>query len=290
MADQIDRQDTGSAESPLCPEPQLEVTQDLELLAQEIAEAAVEEDEEEEEEDEEAEDEQEAIRRESSQSPVLLCGQTEDTCRGDAREDAVTVIEERMEEEGTKEEDKQRSASPVDETSWVLVDAEDENGRTAKGPNDSPDLKYNLLRKFLVAGDLRQKLTDAGLVCDEEEEEEEEDNAGDADEGLRDSMVMSCSESMVICDLPQTAGDEESTALNLKNFPDCSKKSDWRGTFAGARVEVEVERKGGLQVAAVRVWHVDLLSALASLQSLANTAGLVSYADVDVTSLLARAA
>ncbi|XP_037794048.1 uncharacterized protein LOC119589519 [Penaeus monodon] len=283
MADQSDRQDTGSAESPLCPEPQLEVTQDLELLAQEIAEAAVEEEEEEENEEEE-EEEREGFRRETSQSPILLCDQTEDTCKENTKEDTVTTIEERMEEEGTKEEDKQRSASPVDETSWVLVDAEDENGRATKGPNDSPDLKYNLLRKFLVAGDLRQKLTDAGLVCDEE------DTEGDADEGLRDSMVMSCSESMVICDLPQTAGDEETTSLHLKNFPDCSNKSDWRGTFAGARVEVEVERKGGLQVAAVRVWHVDLLSALASLQSLANTAGLVSYADVDVTSLLARAA
>lgn len=196
MADQSDRQDTGSAESPLCPEPQLEVTQDLELLAQEIAEAAVEEEEEEENEEEE-EEEREGFRRETSQSPILLCDQTEDTCRENTNEDTVTAIEERMEEEGTKEEDKQRSASPVDETSWVLVDAEDENGRATKGPNDSPDLKYNLLRKFLVAGDLRQKLTDAGLVCDEE------DTEGDADEGLRDSMVMSCSESMVICDLPQ---------------------------------------------------------------------------------------
>ncbi|XP_042870095.1 uncharacterized protein LOC122251918 [Penaeus japonicus] len=285
MADQTDRQDTSSAETPWCPEPQLEVSQDLELLAQEIAEAAVEE-EEEEEEEEEVEEAKEGIGRETSPvPPVVLCVPTEEeTYREDAKDDTATLVQERSEEEeDAREGDKQRSASPVDETSWVLVDAEEEDCRTTKGPDDNPDLKYNLLRKFLVAGDLRQKLTDAGLVCDEE------DNGGDADEELKD-MVMSCSESMVICDLPQMDGDEDSPSLQLKNFPDCSKKSGWRGTFAGARVEVEVERKGGLQVAAVRVWHVDLLSALSSLQSLANTAGLVSYADVDVTSLLARAA
>lgn len=39
------------------------------------------------------------------------------------------------------------------------------------------------------------------------------------------------------------------------------------------QVNVCVERQGGLMVAGVRVWHVDLLSALASLQHLVSSAG-----------------
>ncbi|XP_071522866.1 uncharacterized protein [Panulirus ornatus] len=302
MADHNDGLDSCNLEISICPEPHLEATQDLELLAQEIAEAAV---------DDEKRSSptpsptpvqhhrEEAAGKESADKDKI--DDDDQAPRDDDGDDSVKGEDEddSVQAEGEKEE-KKRSHSPVDEASWVLVDAEDdENSQLKEGESgrESPEKKFSVFRKFLARGDLRQKLADIGLTSDNSNDAQAVDDKGsDEPQGvtLKD-LVMSCSESMVICDLPQegeheVGGEDLACQLFLKDPPECPKLSGWQGTFSGAKVTVEVERQGGLLVAGVKVWHVDLLSALASLQNLVTSTGLVSYADVDVPSLLARAA
>lgn len=303
MADHNDGLDSCNLEISICPEPHLEATQDLELLAQEIAEAAV---------DDEKRSSptpsptpvqhhpEEAAGKESADKDKI--DDNDQAPRDDDGGDSVKGEDgdDSIDAEGEKEK-KKRSHSPVDEASWVLVDAEDddESSQLKEGESgrDSPEKKFSVFRKFLARGDLRQKLADIGLTSDNSNDAQAVDDKGsDEPQGvtLKD-LVMSCSESMVICDLPQegepeVVGEDLACQLFLKDLPECPKLSGWQGTFSGAKVTVEVERQGGLLVAGVKVWHVDLLSALASLQDLVTSTGLVSYADVDVPSLLARAA
>ncbi|XP_069177207.1 uncharacterized protein [Procambarus clarkii] len=291
MADRSDVQDSCNLEISACPEPHLEATQDLELLAQEIAEAAVEE--------KRSSNTSSPTPSQQSLSELESTEETDkekneegQTERGGTREESIDVDEEKGE--------RPRSDSPVDEASWVLVDAEVEIDNSRQNDEDSqrrpPEYKFSVFRKFLARGDLRQKLTDIGLTCDpsSEPQAEQDDSLKQQDVLSLQELVVSCSESMVICDMPKVGEEEEEDdsqlELFLKDLPDCPKLSGWRGTFSGAQVVVVVERQGGLVVAGVTVRHIDLLSALASLQQLVTSTGLVSYADIDVPSLLARAA
>lgn len=285
MADRSEAQDSSNIEIIECREPHLEASQDLELLAQEIAEAAV-------------EDERKSRTPSPSPPQTLPSSECETATREDSSEEEQEEEEEdddddeegldkceddlsQLEEETT---DNARPSSPVDEASWVLVDAADDEARKS----EFPEQKFSVYRKFLARGDLRQKLADLGFLSDPTAEASGDD--GQTEQSLQ-NLVMSCSESMVICDLPQEGEGEDSTGqVFIKDALDGPGMPSWRGSIAGATVEVEVERRGGLMVAAVTVWHRDLLSALNSLRSLVSSAGLVSYADVDVTSLLARAA
>ncbi|KAK4312477.1 hypothetical protein Pmani_016070 [Petrolisthes manimaculis] len=279
-----------------CLEAKMGSSQDLELLAQEIAEAAV-------------EDEK---RSSSTPSPTSTSPEHSTTHE--------TPLESHKGQEDTteiqqEEQKPSRSGTPVDdETSWVMVDSEehdemnmsmqdndthvteqddDENTNTNSQDNEesitvqdnttdttittsrSPEHTASVYRKFLARGDLAQKLSGLGLVCEGEEHRCQGETVR-----LQD-LVMSCSESMVICDLPQEGGDAavagELSQVLLKDPPDGPSTPGWRGSFSGATVSVCVERQGGLLVAGVRVWHVDLLSALASLQHLVSSAGLVHH-------------
>lgn len=280
------------------PEPHLEATQDLELLAQEIAEAAVEEE----------------RRSSNTSSPTPSQSQvSEMSCELISSEDTketISVSREgfEVEEPVSGREGRQergRSHSPVDdEASWEIVDAEEEHPDVTE--NDvkiKPAAEQNsmIVRKFIGSHDLWQKLKEIGMVCDacsDYSMDSDDNSGGDNNQPLGvNNLLVSCSESMVICDMPQgdqQAGDAEDTEmphqLLLRDVPEGAKLPTWHGTIAGAMVVVELERLGGLLVASVRVTHTDLLSALASLQQLTTSVGLVSYADVDVPSLLARAA
>lgn len=300
MADRSEGRDANNTETYDCPEPQLEATQDLELLAQEIAEAAVEEerklsrtpspsppaspphsfeeaeaatdDESDEDESEEDESEEDELEEEESE---------EETDDDDLEcDDDLTHLEEESSEN-------LRSSSPVDEASWVLVDAAD--GEESK--TEFPEQKFSVYRKFLARGDLRQKLADLGFTCDVAQQASAPAANSQQEPDLQ-NLVVSCSESIVICHLPQEGDGKEESASQvlIKNSPDAPRIPSWRGTVSEGTVSVEVERQGGLVVAAVTVRHRDLLSALTSLRSLVASTGLVSYADVDVPSLLARAA
>ncbi|KAG0719078.1 hypothetical protein GWK47_051221 [Chionoecetes opilio] len=278
MADRSEEQDSSNIEIFECQEPHLEATQDLELLAQEIAEAAV-------------EDERKLSRTPSpSPPPTVPCSEvcetaTREESSEEEEEDGLDKCEDDLTHLDTDMAENLRSSSPVDESSWVLVDATEDEERKA----EFPEQKFSVFRKFLVRGDLRQKLGDLGFMSDATPQ-------ASADDGQRElslqNLVMSCSESMVICNLPKEGDTEEedSSQVFIKDSPNGFGMPSWRGTVSGAMVEVEMERQGGLLVAAVTVWHCDLLSALTSLRNLVSSAGLVSYADVDVPSLLARAA
>lgn len=283
MADRSDAQDSSNIEIIECREPHLEASQDLELLAQEIAEAAV-------------EDERKSRTPSPSPPQTLPSSECEAATREDSPEEEQKEQEDDDDDEGLdkceddlsqlEEEatDNVRPSSPVDEASWVLVDAADDEARKS----EFPEQKFCVYRKFLARGDLRQKLADLGFLSDPNAQASGGD--GQKEQSFQ-NLVMSFSESMVICDLPQEGEGEDSTdQVFTKDSPDGPGMPCWRGSITGATVEVEVERRGGLMVAAVTVWHRDLLSALNSLRSLVSSAGLVSYADVDVTSLLARAA
>ncbi|XP_045125809.1 uncharacterized protein LOC123513056 [Portunus trituberculatus] len=289
MADRSEAQDSSNIEIIECREPHLEASQDLELLAQEIAEAAVED---------------ERKSRTPSPSPPQTLPSL--ACEAATREDSPEEDQEEEEKEEDDDDDdddegldkceddltqleeeaadKVRPSSPVDEASWVLVDATDDEACNS----EFPEQKFSVYRKFLARGDLRQKLADLGFFTDPTAEASGDDRL--TEQSLQ-NLVMSCSESIVICDLPEEGEGEDSTGqVFIKDSPDGPGMPSWRGSIAGATVEVEMERRGGLMVAAVTVWHRDLLSALNSLRNLVSSAGLVSYADVDVTSLLARAA
>ncbi|XP_064108235.1 uncharacterized protein LOC135216711 [Macrobrachium nipponense] len=298
--------DACNMEISIRPEPHLEVSQDLELLAQEIAEAAVEEE----------------RRSSTSSSPtpsqfhmpdfssdeMLEADNLTDTEKPGSAKAEVGLQEQ---EEGTvpdnvskKKRDRGRSQSPVDEASWEIVDSVDELSVSRDEDEDtvtSPAQNHCIVRKFLGSHDLWQKLKDLGMVCDICNDMNSSDNQSEDVSGFpglpnsANDLTVSCSESMVICDMPQE--DEEQPAveegqcpLPLRNIPDNPLLPSWKGRVAGATVVVELERLGGLLIASVRVNHTDLLSALASLQQLAASAGLVSYADVDIQSILARAA
>ncbi|XP_042209286.1 uncharacterized protein LOC121857342 isoform X2 [Homarus americanus] len=279
MADHNEEQDSCNLEISVCPEPHLEMTQDLELLAQEIAEAAV-------------DDEK---RSSHNPSPTPTQPECEEAAENEDEHRPKDGGRDEVVDEDEEKGERPRSNSPVDEASWVLVDAEDETEicrlTHEESQRKSPEQKFSVFRKFLARADLRQKLADIGLSCDAEGNSNEQQDVL----SMQD-IIVSCSESMVICDMPQVGeqpelGEEElCPQVFLKDLPDCPKLSGWHGTFSGAQVVVEVERQGGLVVAGVRVCHDDLLSALASLQHLVTSTGLVSYADVDVPSLLARAA
>ncbi|XP_053626863.2 uncharacterized protein [Cherax quadricarinatus] len=291
MADYSNIHDSCDLEISECPEAHLETTQDLELLAQEIAEAAVEE------------------RRSSntpSPTPTQLsptqpeCEEVEDKIKDEEDQRLQGGARDKSDLDEEKGE-RSRSESPVDEASWVLVSGEVEidNGRLNEEARQRkpPECKCSIFRKFLARGDLRQKLADIGLTCDTQSEHDV-DSLHHQDVFSVQDIVVSCSESMVICNMPQPQvveedeeeEEEHKPQVFLKDLPDCPKLGGWSGTFSGAQVMVEVELQGGLVVAGVTVMHSDLLSALVSLQHLVTSTGLVSYADIDVPSLLARAA
>lgn len=201
MADHNDGQDSCNIEISICPEPHLEATQDLEMLAQEIAEAAV---------DDEKRSSHtpsptpqqhqpaESASEESAEKEKV--DDKDETPRDDDGDDSVNVDEEK--------DEKKRSHSPVDEASWVLIDAEDGNENSKSGENgrQSPEKRFSVFRKFLARGDLRQKLADIGLTCDTCNDAQADGDRG-SDEPLEGvtlkDLVVSCSESMVICDMPQ---------------------------------------------------------------------------------------
>lgn len=293
--------DACNMEISIRPEPHLEVSQDLELLAQEIAEAAVEEE-----------------RRSSTSSsptpsqfnmPDFSCEEILDAkAEVGVQEQAEVGVQEQ--EEGTvpdnvskKKRERGRSQSPVDEASWEIVDSVDELSVTRDEDTiTNPAQSHCIVRKFLGSHDLWQKLKDLGMVCDicNDQSMNSTDNPSEDVSGFlglpssTSDLTVSCTESMVICDMPQDeeqqVGEEGQCPLPLRNTPDSPRLPSWKGRVAGATVVVELERLGGLLIASVRVNHTDLLSALASLQQLAASAGLVSYADVDIQSILARAA
>ncbi|CAL4106088.1 unnamed protein product [Meganyctiphanes norvegica] len=158
----------------------------------------------------------------------------------------------------------------MDEASWVMVDADAED-LSIHTDNDAITESENaaklkcVFRKFLGSHEMSDKMLELGLTCD------------NAQESSSQQIEMSDS------------GMENSETF-LKTLEETPKITIWKGEFAGAKVCVEGESKGGLLVADVRLWHTDLLQALTALKNLANKAGLISYADVDVSSLLARAA
>lgn len=288
MANQNVAESTYNLDISMCPEPRLESSQDLDLLAQEIAEAAVEE--------------ERRGSNSSSPSPPQLqdtnisCEMTTEKheLTSDDRQELEQYEDFAQDDEVHRQEG--RSQSPVDEASWEIVDAEEEhsdlkeiNGNTQQ----SPAQNYSIVRKFLARQDLWQKLKDIGMVCDVCSEESMILDPNTEHSRSISDLSGSCSESMVICDIPQDiaeAGNNEVLHQLLRELPEGPKLPTWEGTIAGAKVVIELERQGGLLVASVRVNHTDLLSALSSLQELASSAGLVSYADVDVQSILARAA
>ncbi|XP_068233835.1 uncharacterized protein [Palaemon carinicauda] len=305
MENKNDLSDACNMDISIRPEPHLEVSQDLELLAQEIAEAAVEEE----------------RRSPQSSSPTPSQSQMSDfSC--DEMLDAEKIPDtekfesDKAEDVSAKEEEnvsknkreRGRSQSPVDETSWEIVDSVDEESVPCEEDNiKNPVQNHCIVRKFLGSQDLWQKLKDMGMVCDMcndqsmySTDSQSEDVSSLRLSGSNNDLTLSCTESMVICDMPQQdeeqpeeeeeEEEESQCPLPLRNSPDTPTLPSWKGRVAGATVVVELESMGGLLVASVRVNHTDLLSALASLQQLAASAGLVSYADVDVQSILARAA
>lgn len=190
MADRSEGQDSSNIEIFECREPHLEATQDLELLAQEIAEAAVEE-------------ERKLSRTPSptpSSPPTSPSSEECETATRDEsaeeEDDSLDKCEDDLTQLDEETAENMRSSSPVDEASWVLVDAADDEEHKL----ELPEQKFSVYRKFLARGDLRQKLSDLGFTCDVTPQ-------ASADEGQQElslqNLVMSCSESMVICDLPQ---------------------------------------------------------------------------------------
>lgn len=211
MADRSEGRDASSTETYDCPEPQLEATQDLELLAQEIAEAAVEE--------------ERKLSRTPSPSPPASpphsfeeAEAATDDDSGEDESDEDETDEDETDEDGTDEEtddddlecgdelthlgeessENLRSNSPVDEASWVLVDAADEE----ESKTEFPEQKFSVYRKFLARGDLRQKLTDLGFTCEAAHQASAPAADSQQDPSLQ-SLVVSCSESIVICHLPK---------------------------------------------------------------------------------------
>ncbi|XP_076063942.1 uncharacterized protein LOC143038525 [Oratosquilla oratoria] len=186
------------------------------------------------------------------------------------------------EEEDTSAEDPvvQRPPSPIDESSWVLVDerqVESEESERTESAIDSELLNTLVYRKFIASRDLTQKLVEIGL------------GAVLSDKDSLNSPDM-CKSIVFIHASSVTDGDDEEGQEGELPFPLRPTANAWAGVYAGAKVNVGVEEQAGLYVASVRVWHRDLLSALSALQSLVQSTGMISYADVDVPSLLARAA
>lgn len=203
MADRSEGRDASNTETYDCPEPQLEATQDLELLAQEIAEAAVEE-------------ERKLSRTPSPSPPASPPHSFEEAEAATDDESEEDESDEDESEEETDDDDLEcdddlthleeessenlRSNSPVDEASWVLVDAAD--GEESK--TEFPDQKFSVYRKFLARGDLRQKLADLGFTCDSAQQAAAPAADSQQEPDLQ-NLVVSCSESIVICHLPQVS-------------------------------------------------------------------------------------
>lgn len=208
MADRSERRDASNTETNDCPEPQLEATQDLALLAQEIAEAAVEE--------------ERKLSRTPSPSPPASPphsfeeaeAATDDESEEDESDEDESGEDESEEETddddldcdddlthlGEESSENLRSNSPVDEASWVLVDAAD--GEESK--TECPEQKFSVYRKFLARGDLRQKLTDLGFTCDAAQQASAPAADSQQEPDLQ-NLAVSCSESIVICHLPQVS-------------------------------------------------------------------------------------